>query len=90
MYTALQQYQWAWLYFFSFIFMGTFVIINLLIAVVINNLEQVKAERLEALRQPVSRDELLKELPDTQQALKQRSKNALECRNVLISGDRAG
>jgi voltage-gated sodium channel len=69
MYTALQQYQWAWLYFVSFIFMGTFVIINLLIAVVINNLEQVKAERLEALRQPVSRDELLKELADTQQAL---------------------
>jgi voltage-gated sodium channel len=69
MYTALQQYQWAWLYFVSFIFMGTFVIINLLIAVVINNLEQVKAERLEALRQPVACDELLKELADTQQAL---------------------
>jgi hypothetical protein len=37
--------------------------------VVINNLEQVKAEELEALRQPGTRDELLKELAATQRAL---------------------
>ena len=49
--------------------MGTFVIINLFIAVVLNNLEQAKAERLEELCLPVSRDELMKELNATQQAL---------------------
>ncbi|HED34648.1 MAG TPA: ion transporter [Gammaproteobacteria bacterium] len=69
MYTALEQYEWAWIYFISFIFVGTFVIINLFIAVVINNLEKSKAEDLENIRQPVSRDELLKDLADTQQAL---------------------
>jgi voltage-gated sodium channel len=69
MYTALELYDWAWVYFISFIFMGAFVIINLFIAVVLNNLEEAKAEQLETLRQPVSRDELLKEVALTQQAL---------------------
>ena len=55
----------------SFIFVGTFVIINLFIAVVLNNLEQAKMEELDTLRQPVSRDELLKELAVTQYALAQ-------------------
>ena len=69
MYTAMEVQPWAWLYFVSFVILGTFVIINLFIAVVINNLDEAKAERLEKLRQPVSRDELLKELASTQQAL---------------------
>ncbi len=69
MYTALEAQPWAWVYFISFIFMGTFVIINLFIAVVLNNLEESKAEQLEQLRQPVSHDELLMELAKTQQAL---------------------
>jgi voltage-gated sodium channel len=69
MYTAMEAQPFAWMYFVSFVIMGTFVIINLFIAVVINNLEEAKAERLAELRQPVSRDELLKELADTQQAM---------------------
>ena len=69
MYTALELNDWAWVYFVSFIFMGTFVIINLFIAVVLNNLEEAKAEQLETLRQPVSHDELLRELANTQQAM---------------------
>lgn len=69
MYTALELNGWAWIYFVSFIFMGTFVIINLFIAVVLNNLEEAKAEQIEELRQPVSRDELLKELASTQLAM---------------------
>ncbi|MEN8168009.1 MAG: ion transporter [Pseudomonadota bacterium] len=69
MYTALGLYSWAWLYFISFIFVGTFVIINLFIAVVLNNLEEAKAEQLETLHQPVSRDKLLNELANTQQAM---------------------
>ena len=69
MYIAMQAYDWAWIYFVSFVVMGTFVIINLFIAVVINNLEQAKVEQLKELRQPVTRDELLDELAITQQAL---------------------
>jgi len=69
MYTALGLYSWAWIYFISFIFMGTFVIINLFIAIVLNNLDEARAEQLDELRQPVSRDDLLKELAATQSAL---------------------
>jgi len=75
MYTALELHDWAWVYFVSFIFVGTFVIINLFIAVVINNLEKSKAEELEKLCKPVTRDEILKELVDTQKALKRLQKN---------------
>jgi len=71
MYIAMEAYDWAWIYFVSFVILGTFVIINLFIAVVINNLEQAKAKQLEELRKPVSRDELLDELATTQQALVQ-------------------
>ncbi|WP_456416918.1 ion transporter [Thiolapillus sp.] len=70
MYTAMEAQPWAWAYFVSFVVMGTFVIINLFIAVVINNLEEAKAERLADLRQPSSRDELLKELENAQQAMR--------------------
>lgn len=69
MYTALEHYEWAWIYFISFIFVGTFVIINLFIAVVLNNLEEAKVEQLESLRQPISHDEMLKELAETQKML---------------------
>ena len=54
MYIAMELYDWAWIYFVSFVVMGTFVIINLFIAVVLNNLEQSKAEQLKELRNPDS------------------------------------
>lgn len=69
MYTALELHDWVWIYFISFIFIGTFVVINLFIAVVLNNLEEAKSERLEELRRPVSQNELLRELQATQLAL---------------------
>jgi len=44
--TVLAVEPWAWLYFGSFIFVAVFVVVNLFIAVVINNLESVKLEQL--------------------------------------------
>jgi len=41
---------WAWFYFASFIFVAVFVVVNLFVAVMINNLE--KAKRDEARREP--------------------------------------
>jgi voltage-gated sodium channel len=70
MYKAMDLHPWMWMYFVSFVIIGTFVVINLFIAVVLNNLEEAKQERLEALQKPPTRDEILKELRDTQQALK--------------------
>ncbi len=37
---------WAWIYFVSFILLGTFVVINLFVAVVVNNLEKSNRELL--------------------------------------------
>lgn len=51
MYTAMALHPMAWLYFVSFVVLGTFVIVNLFIAVVLNNLEEAKHEQLEALRE---------------------------------------
>ena len=43
--SVLATTPWAWLYFGSFIFVGVFVVVNLFIEVVINNLESVKGEQ---------------------------------------------
>jgi voltage-gated sodium channel len=66
---ALDVHSLAWIYFVSFILIGTFVVLNLFIAVVINNLEQSKLEQLEDLTRPVTHDEMLEELDRTRRAL---------------------
>jgi voltage-gated sodium channel len=45
--TALQAFPWAWIYFASFVLVAVFVVVNLFIAVVINNLDAVKLEQQE-------------------------------------------
>jgi voltage-gated sodium channel len=67
--TAMAVYPWAWVYFVSFVVVGTFVVINMFIAIIINNLDEAKAERLRELETPVSRNDLLRELRATQAAL---------------------
>ena len=42
---VLGRYPWAWIYFSSFVLVAVFVVVNLFIAVVINNLESVKREQ---------------------------------------------
>lgn len=69
MYTAMEMHPLMWIYFVSFVIVGTFVVINLFIAVVINNLDEAKADRLKELENPVSNQELLKELKQTQNSL---------------------
>ncbi len=67
--TALEAHRWAWIYFVSFVLVGTFVMLNLFIAVVINNLEASKVAELEELRDPVTHEEVLEELRRTRDAL---------------------
>ena len=69
MYAAMEVKPWAWVYFVSFVVVGTFVVVNLFIAVVLNNLDEAKAERLAELTSPPTSDEILKELRDTQAVL---------------------
>ena len=56
---AMELNGYAWIYFVSFVVVGTFVVINLLIAIIINNLDEAKLERLRDLEVPVTADELL-------------------------------
>ena len=69
MLTAMDLNPLAWIYFVSFVVMGTFVVINLFIAIIINNLDDAKLERLRDLEEPVSREELLREIRTTRDAL---------------------
>ncbi len=69
MYIAMATHPWAWIYFVSFVVITTFVVINLFIAVVINNLDEVKQERLRSLEGAPGRAEILKELKATQDML---------------------
>ena len=70
MYKAMELHPLAWIYFVSFVVLGTFVVINLFIAVVINNLDEAKQERLRELEQAPTADALLSELRATQQSLR--------------------
>ncbi|MEW5249366.1 ion transporter [Microbulbifer sp. 2201CG32-9] len=69
MYVAMESMPWAWLYFVSFVVMGAFVMINLFIGVVLNNLEEAKLRRLDELQLPPSQTEIVRELRSTQEAL---------------------
>lgn len=83
MYKAMELYPYAWAYFVSFVVLGTFVVVNLFIAVVLNNLEQAKAEQLARLQTPLTKEELLQELHKTQQSL-QRLQHQLKGTNDKI------
>jgi voltage-gated sodium channel len=68
---VMENHPWAWVYFVSFVLLGTFVILNLFIAVVINNLETSKLEQLEELEKPTTHEEVLRELDRTRDALRE-------------------
>lgn len=44
MYTGMELSPYAWIYFVSFVVVGTFVVINLFIAVVLNNMDKLHQE----------------------------------------------
>jgi voltage-gated sodium channel len=66
---AMEVHAWAWIYFVTFIMIGTFIVLNLFIAIVINNLDASKAAELEELREPVTHEEIMRELERTRNAL---------------------
>ncbi len=68
--TAIELKPLAWGYFASFVIISAYIVTNLFIAVVIRNLDEVREECLRPLETPTSREELLRELRSTQQALR--------------------
>ncbi len=69
MYTAMEFHPLSWIFFVSFVIIGTFVVINLFIAVVLNNLDEAKQERLRELEPMPSQKELIKALIDARKSL---------------------
>ena len=84
---ALELHSWSWVYFVSYVVVATFVVINLFIAIIINNLDEAKAERLRELEPTVSREDLLHELRTTQDAL-QRLERQIEVNFQESDGER--
>ena len=59
MYKAMELSPAYALFFVSFVVIGTFVVVNLFIAVVINNLDEAKYAHLKKLDHPDLHDQLL-------------------------------
>ena len=66
--TAMQLNSLAWIYFVSFVIICTFVVINLFIAIIINNLEEAKLDQLPT--DDMSAEDMLRELRRTQDTLR--------------------
>ena len=69
MFTAMDLNPLAWVYFVSFVVVGTFVVINLFIAILIDKIGDAKLERILDQERPVTREELLEELRATKETL---------------------
>ena len=66
---AMVHHPWSWVYFVSFVVVGTFVVINLFIAIIINSLDDAKRNQLQEGLEPVSRQDLMRELRATRETL---------------------
>ena len=69
MYKAMELSPFYALYFVSFVVIGTFVVVNLFIAVVINNLEEAKYAHLKKLENPDLVDQLMQSMVNTKNEL---------------------
>ena len=69
MYKAMELSPWYGFYFVSFVLIGTFIVINLFIAVVINNLENAKYDYLKKLENPDLHDQLLDTIQQTKESI---------------------
>ena len=69
MYKGMELSSYSWIFFVSFVVLGTFVVINLFIAIVINNLDEAKQEKLKELREPPEADEVMRQLKEAQETI---------------------
>jgi len=69
MYKAMELSPAYALYFVSFVVIGTFVVVNLFIAVVINNLDEAKYAHLKKLDHPDLHDQLMTTLVNTKSSI---------------------
>lgn len=69
MYSAMELYPWAWIFFVSFVVVAAFIVINLFIAVVINNLHKAQHEMELVLDEKLDA-EILHTLTESKNSLK--------------------
>ncbi len=69
LHTAMELEPLAWVYFVSFVVIATFVGVNLFVAIVVRNMDEINEERLRRSEQPPTGDSLLNELRATQDEL---------------------
>ncbi len=71
MYKAMELSPYYGFYFVSFVVFGTFIVINLFMAVVINNLDEAKQSQLRKLENPNLHEELMQTLSGTRTKLEE-------------------
>ncbi len=71
MYKAMEFSPYMWVFFVSFVVTATFIVINLFIAVVINNLENAKHDQAIAEQAEATPEELLLQINATRESLQQ-------------------
>lgn len=69
MYIGMELSPWAWLYFVSFVILGTFMVLNLFVAILLNNLDDAKAALARENPNPIEHTELLAAIHETQSQL---------------------
>lgn len=70
MHTVMPKFEWAWLYFTSFVVVATFMVMNLIIAVVLDNLEGAKVEASdEAMANESDKEKLIAEIQSDMKAM---------------------
>ena len=69
LHTAMELEPLAWIYFVSFVVIATFVGVNMFVAIVVKNLDEINEERLRRQGQSLTGESLLSELRATQNEL---------------------
>jgi voltage-gated sodium channel len=66
---SMQKYPFAWVYYYSYVVIAVFVVINLFIAIVINNLENTKKEEESRQTESDSSQSLLSQIASMRESL---------------------
>lgn len=90
MYAAMDMHPMMWIFFVSFVITATFVVINLFIAVVINNLEESKKERQFGGTGEVDHASVLIQLKQVQEALQRVERQIRPAATKTASGSPGG
>lgn len=58
LFAVMEKYPYGWIYFATFIFLGTFSLFNLFVGVIVHNLEEVTSEPAQAAREKADKEEI--------------------------------